>query len=67
VHLAAAGHPILNDPVYGNRDPRIDLPGQALHAWRLAFRHPATGVPLEFEAPPPPGYERSRAIVSDAD
>jgi len=66
VHLAAAGHPILNDPIYGKRDPRIELPGQALHAWRLSFRHPATGAPLEFEAPPPPGYQQARAIVSGA-
>jgi 23S rRNA pseudouridine1911/1915/1917 synthase len=63
VHLAAAGHPILNDPIYGKRDPRVGLPGQALHAWRLSFRHPATGAPLEFEAPPPPDYEQARAIV----
>jgi 23S rRNA pseudouridine1911/1915/1917 synthase len=64
VHLAAAGFPILNDPVYGKRDSRIDLPGQALHAWRLSFRHPATGRPLEFEAPRPSAYEQARAIVA---
>lgn len=64
VHLAAAGYPILNDPIYGKRDPRIDLPGQALHAWRLSFRHPATGASMEFEAPPPPAYEHAKAIVS---
>lgn len=63
VHLAGAGYPIFNDPVYGKRDPRVALPGQALHAWRLAFRHPSTGTPLEFEAPPPPAYEQARAIV----
>jgi 23S rRNA pseudouridine1911/1915/1917 synthase len=64
VHLAAAGHPVLNDPIYGKRDPRIDLPGQALHAWRLSFRHPASGVPLDFEASPPPAYERAKTIVA---
>jgi 23S rRNA pseudouridine1911/1915/1917 synthase len=64
VHLAAAGHPILNDPIYGKRNPRVDLPGQALHAWRLAFRHPVTGAPLEFEAPPPPAYQRARVLVA---
>jgi len=64
VHLAAAGHPILNDPIYGKRDPRVDLPGQALHAWRLSFRHPSTGEPLEFEAAPPAAYEHARAITS---
>jgi 23S rRNA pseudouridine955/2504/2580 synthase len=25
----------------------------ALHAWRMALRHPLTGVPLEFVAPLP--------------
>ncbi|GAC1311938.1 MAG: RluA family pseudouridine synthase [Vulcanimicrobiaceae bacterium] len=56
VHMMALGYPIVNDPVYGKIDPRVDLPGQALHAWRLGFRHPATGEPVSFEAPPPPDY-----------
>jgi 23S rRNA pseudouridine1911/1915/1917 synthase len=64
VHLAAAGHPILNDPLYGKKEARFDLPGQALHARRLAFRHPRTGAPMEFETPPPPAYLRAREIVS---
>jgi len=64
VHLAAYGHPILNDPLYGKREARFDLPGQALHARRLAFRHPRTGDALVFEAEPPPAYARARAIVA---
>jgi 23S rRNA pseudouridine1911/1915/1917 synthase len=64
VHLAAAGFPILNDPLYGRKDSRIELPGQALHAYRLAFRHPRTGASMEFEAPPPPAYMRARRLVS---
>jgi 23S rRNA pseudouridine1911/1915/1917 synthase len=63
VHLAAAGHPILNDPLYGKRDPRVELPGQALHAWRLSFRHPSTGAKMEFEAAPPEAYLQARAMV----
>ncbi len=63
VHLAAAGHPILNDPVYGRREARFELPGQALHAWRLAFMHPRTGEQLEFTAPPPPTYRKARRQV----
>jgi 23S rRNA pseudouridine1911/1915/1917 synthase len=63
VHLAAAGYPILNDPLYGKADFRFDLPGQALHAWRLSFRHPTTGEPLSFEAQPPPEYQRAREII----
>lgn len=64
VHLAAAGHPILNDPVYGRRESRFELPGQALHAWRLAFAHPRTGKRLTFETPPPPAYMHARRIVT---
>lgn len=64
VHLAAIGHPILNDPLYGASEARFDLPGQALHAWRLKFRHPRSGAAMEFEAQPPPEYVRARALVS---
>jgi 23S rRNA pseudouridine1911/1915/1917 synthase len=32
---------------------------QALHALRLAFRHPVTGAPLEFEAPLPIDFEQT--------
>ena len=64
VHLAMIGHPILNDPVYGRKEARFELPGQALHAWRLAFRHPRTGESLEFQTDPPPGYLQARALVS---
>jgi 23S rRNA pseudouridine1911/1915/1917 synthase len=63
VHMAALGHPVLGDPLYGRPDPRIALEGQALHAWRLRFRHPRTGEQLDFEAPPPPGYVRAREAL----
>ncbi len=56
VHMLALGYPIFNDPLYGKIDPRVDLPGQALHAWRLGFKHPTTGEPLAFETPPPHDY-----------
>ena len=56
VHMMALGYPIFNDPVYGKIDARVDLPGQALHAWRLTFTHPVTGEALAFEAPPPVDY-----------
>jgi 23S rRNA pseudouridine1911/1915/1917 synthase len=56
VHLAALGHPIVNDPLYGRPDARLGLPGQALHAWKLEFKHPVTKAFLAFEADPPAGY-----------
>jgi 23S rRNA pseudouridine1911/1915/1917 synthase len=63
VHAAAIGHPILNDPVYGHEEARFSLAGQALHAWRLAFVHPRTGVALDFEVDPPEEYQRARTLV----
>ncbi len=63
VHAAAMGHPLLNDPLYGHEEPRLELPGQALHAWRLAFRHPHTRKDLVFESLPPAAYARAREIL----
>lgn len=63
VHLAAMGHPILNDPLYGRPEPRYGLRGQALHAWRLSLKHPRTGAELVFEADPPAEYARARSMV----
>jgi 23S rRNA pseudouridine1911/1915/1917 synthase len=69
VHLAHIGFPIVGDPVYGGRkrfpagaSPALRaaitaFPRQALHAARLAFEHPLTGEPLEFEAPLPADFE----------
>ena len=42
VHMNYIGHPVVNDPVYGNRK-LIDDSGQCLHAMELGFRHPTTG------------------------
>jgi 23S rRNA pseudouridine1911/1915/1917 synthase len=63
VHLAAMGHPIVNDPVYGHEEARFGLPGQALHAWRLAFRHPRTDRELQFEIDPPAEYTYARVLL----
>lgn len=63
VHMAALGNPIVADPLYGRRDARVTLGDQALHAWRLKFRHPRTGEMLELEAEPPPEYLRAREAL----
>lgn len=69
VHFAWRRNPLVGDPVYGGRlalpagasEPLIAaLRGfrrQALHAARLAFEHPATHEPLEFEVPPPTDFQ----------
>lgn len=60
VHLASIGHPVAGDPVYGGAarakgvaDPGArrrltTTPPQALHAWKLGFRHPHNGEELDF-------------------
>jgi 23S rRNA pseudouridine1911/1915/1917 synthase len=74
VHLAHAGCPVLADKLYGGRDrftlldlvpglPRdqdeILLGRQALHAFRLRFRHPRTEQWIEVEAPLAPDIRRT--------
>ena len=52
VHMARIGHPLVADALYGGA-AAAGLARQALHAFRLAFAHPVTGVSLEFHAPLP--------------
>ena len=56
-HLAALGHPVLGDLVYGG--PPVGLmPGHhALHAAGLGLAHPRTGQPLALSAPLPDDFE----------
>ncbi|WP_287266555.1 RluA family pseudouridine synthase [Moorena sp. SIO3A2] len=54
VHSSYIGHPIVGDTVYSSaRSVGVNLPGQALHAWRLQLQHPVSGEWIEFVAPPP--------------
>ncbi len=52
VHMAAIGHALLADELYGGL-PRSGLHRQALHACELAFEHPVTGESLRFKSPVP--------------
>jgi 23S rRNA pseudouridine1911/1915/1917 synthase len=49
VHMAAIGHPLLADDLYGGVAVN-GLQRQALHACELAFEHPVTGEPLRFKS-----------------
>jgi 23S rRNA pseudouridine1911/1915/1917 synthase len=58
VHLAAIGHPIVGDKVYGRArrigEPLIDaFPRHALHAAKLTFAHPRSGEMVTVAAPLP--------------
>jgi 23S rRNA pseudouridine1911/1915/1917 synthase len=52
VHLQAINHPVAGDPDYGHPG-LLGLKRQFLHAARLAFTHPVTGVPVEVQSPLP--------------
>ena len=60
VHMAALGHPVVADRVYGRQDRvlRPVIQRQALHAYRLEIHHPSTAEALKFEAPVPADIER---------
>ncbi len=74
VHMASIGHPVLADKVYSGRDSihlksfNANLPDeqdslllgrQALHAFRLRFKHPRTNQILEVKAPIPADIQQT--------
>lgn len=62
VHMAAMGHPLLGDPVYGGDGTRFGralgglLHGQMLHAKELRLIHPRTGQPMHFDCDLPADF-----------
>jgi 23S rRNA pseudouridine1911/1915/1917 synthase len=79
VHLAALGHPILGDILYGRpdadyidlvsgtRDARRDEGGplrQLLHCARLLFPDPASAANVEVQAPLPPDFAERLGIAT---
>ncbi len=61
MHCRMLGHPIVADAMYGGmggppsrRALAAELGRHALHAAQLGFRHPVSGVELDFTAPLPP-------------
>ncbi len=58
VHASYAGHPLLGDDKYGDRDRNAELRGHGLrrtflHAQSVAFEWPGSGVPFHVSAPLP--------------
>jgi 23S rRNA pseudouridine1911/1915/1917 synthase len=77
VHMADAGCPIVGDGLYGGcawgrikdavlrKTAQEGLAGQALHAWKLAFKHPKTGVLETFEAHMPAVLQALSAVLRE--
>lgn len=58
VHASFAGHPLLGDDKYGDRERNAELKGHGLrrtflHAQSVAFDWPGSGVPFHVSAPLP--------------
>jgi 23S rRNA pseudouridine1911/1915/1917 synthase len=68
VHFSHRKYPLLGDDMYGGPEVALDngetFARQGLHAAYLAFRHPVTGQPMEFRAPPPPDLGALIATLS---
>lgn len=61
VHLAAIGHPLAGDPLYGTATSRRGPAGLErlfLHSWRLELQAPSDGHLIRAEAPLPVELER---------
>jgi 23S rRNA pseudouridine1911/1915/1917 synthase len=62
VHMAALRHPCVGDLTYG-ADPtlaaRLGLERQWLHAVRLGFDHPVTGLPVDLTSPYPDDVQQA--------
>ena len=57
VHAMSINHPLVGDPVYGPKNSKIKLNGQALHAKKLGFIHPTTKEYVEFDSELPKYFQ----------
>jgi len=71
VHFSAMGHPIVGDKTYGRKtyiekgNKKIPVLRQMLHAWRIEFKHPVTGEPLQFESLLPQDMKKIVELLYD--
>jgi 23S rRNA pseudouridine1911/1915/1917 synthase len=69
VHMAALGHPLLGDAVYGGGGTKFErahaalIQGQCLHAGKLRLTHPVTGKDMRFECPLPDEFAKLKEVL----
>jgi 23S rRNA pseudouridine1911/1915/1917 synthase len=65
VHAAHLGFPVVGDPTYapGRKSAGVNLPGQALHAWKLRLIHPVSGEVVEAIAPLPEPFTKLLTVL----
>jgi 23S rRNA pseudouridine1911/1915/1917 synthase len=82
VHMRHIGHSIVGDPVYGGRDASVKgmapkrrslanemltrMPRQALHAAKLRFEHPVSGVEINLEGELPTDFQGLLQFLQDS-
>ena len=57
VHMKYINHPIINDPVYGNKKS-VSSFGQMLHAKKISFVHPITNKIMTFTCDEPEEFDK---------
>lgn len=71
LHLQSLGHPVVGDPIYGQKPAQpgapgtlsVDDPPLCLHSWKLSFDHPLSGERVSF-VDEPPGWIESSPLES---
>lgn len=62
VHMAYIGHPLVGDILYGGK-VLYGMQRQALHAFKLSFKHPISGQIMVFEQPCPADFVQTVKIA----
>ena len=77
VHMTAIGHCLIGDQTYGNRKKSLNkidenlknsinnFPRQALHSYKIAFLHPITKEPMQFETDLPQDIKELEAKLAN--
>lgn len=64
VHSTHLGHPLVGDQMYGSGGSlKVNLSGQALHAYKLTLQHPILNTTLEAIAALPQEFTKLLQIL----
>ncbi len=67
VHMSYINHPLVGDQLYGPSKNPLNVKGQMLHAFLIAFTHPSTGERMEFQVEPPDEFKKHLRKLGETD